>query len=189
MSDSKRRRVTAARPIRRAGGRSRGGRSHSPEYASWYSANRRCSRPSDPGYPAYGARGIRVCDRWAWPGGFERFLVDMGPRPKGTSLDRIDVNGNYEPGNCRWADDETQRTNRRPVSRDALRARHDAMRALTVPRRIERLEERLLRGVADALIAEFGPIRNPDAIDPADFQVSESVVSSYEFRGVNVRAA
>lgn len=77
-----------------------------PEYASWSAMNDRCSS-ADPGY---GGRGIRACAEWR---SFERFLADMGPRPRGATLDRIDVNGNYEPGNCRWASAMTQGRNRR----------------------------------------------------------------------------
>jgi hypothetical protein len=73
----------------------------------------RCLNEKNICYENYGKRGITVCERWLGENGFVNFLSDMGPRPADTSLDRINVMGNYEPGNCRWADSATQHANRR----------------------------------------------------------------------------
>ena len=95
----------------------------SPAYISWYSAKTRCFNVRDSHYPDYGGRGITMCDRWK--NSFENFLADMGPRPVGKSLDRINVNGHYEPGNCRWATPKEQQENRRAIR---LRATVDLVR-------------------------------------------------------------
>jgi hypothetical protein len=71
----------------------------------------RCIQPSQPNYLRYGGRGIRVCDRWA---DYATFLADVGPRPDGKTLDRIDVNGDYTPGNTRWSTPSEQQHNQRP---------------------------------------------------------------------------
>jgi hypothetical protein len=82
----------------------------SPEYRSWAAMWGRCRCPNTPYYRLYGGRGVTVCERWT---SFENFLADMGLRPTGRSIDRIDPYGNYEPGNCRWATPKEQRANRR----------------------------------------------------------------------------
>ena len=87
------------------------GMCYTPTFSSWISMRRRCYDPNMPGYPAYGGSGITVCKEWQ--DSFEAFFAHMGERPAGTSLDRIDNDGNYEPGNCRWATRLVQNRNRR----------------------------------------------------------------------------
>ncbi len=80
-------------------------------YHSWSSMKTRCTNPSRDVWLRYGGRGISVCEQWSGRDGFKTFLRDMGPRPKGTTLDRIDNDGNYEPKNCRWATNAEQSAN------------------------------------------------------------------------------
>lgn len=91
-----------------------------PLYKTWKSMLMRCNNPKVRGYKHYGGRGIKVCDRWSGDLGFENFVNDMGERTNGTTLDRVDVNGNYEPSNCRWATTEQQMNNRTDNSRIIL---------------------------------------------------------------------
>lgn len=77
-------------------------------YNAWCSMLQRCLNPNSPNYRYYGKRGISVCQRWET---FDKFLIDMGEPQSGQSLDRIDNDGNYEPGNCRWTTTKRQRRN------------------------------------------------------------------------------
>ena len=87
-------------------------RGKSLTYVSWIEMRRRCTNPKRENFKHYGGRGITVCRRWMES--FEAFFQDMGRRPgRGYSLDRENVNGNYEPGNCRWATQKKQIQNRR----------------------------------------------------------------------------
>jgi hypothetical protein len=96
------------------------GQSHAREggpsrtYSTWQAMITRCTNPKQKSYLYYGGRGIAVCERWLnREHGFENFLADMGERPKGTTLDRKNTNGNYEPDNCKWATAAQQSQNQR----------------------------------------------------------------------------
>lgn len=88
------------------------GGSGTPTYVSWNAMIDRCLNPNSSNFPEYGARGITVCHEWRGPDGFLRFREYLGERPKGKTLDRINNDLGYEPGNVRWATRKGQQNNR-----------------------------------------------------------------------------
>ncbi len=136
-----------------------------PEYQTWDSMKDRCLNSTVRQYRNYGGRGIKVCERWLGENGFRNFLADMGPRPSDKhSLDRINNDGDYEPGNCRWATWTEQSNNRCNNRRVTYQGREQSAaewaREMGLPPRV--VQGRLIRGwsVEDALtrpVANTGP--------------------------------
>lgn len=115
-------------------------------YKVWSKMKCRCVNSNNPKYKNYGARGIKVCDRWM--NSFESFLEDMGEQPEGTSLDRINNDGDYEPSNCRWATSEQQNNNKRNTAYLTYNGKTQSLTQWARELEIAKtsLQNRLLRG-------------------------------------------
>lgn len=126
-----------------------------PTFSAWSDMIRRCEKPNSQVFSRYGARGITVCASWHT---FSNFLRDMGERPaRGLSLDRINNKGNYEPGNCRWADRQTQSENQDRVKQFSLNgeshcltvwARRFGITPRVIMRRVNKLQWSLEKALA-----------------------------------------
>jgi hypothetical protein len=132
--------------------------SRSPTYRSWECARSRCRNANNPDFKDYGGRGVSFYSGWD---SFQVFLADMGHRPPGHTLDRIDNQGNYEPGNCRWATPSTQQANKRDNQVVIYQGRTmilaDLARETGVP--YQRLHERIVRRGWDVERAVSTPTR------------------------------
>jgi len=141
--------------LRRDTNRTHGCSQRTPTYRSWEHMLQRCFNPNEKHFADYGGRGITVCDRWRGTEGFANFLADMGERPPGKTVDRYpDNDGDYRPGNCRWATQKEQNANRRTRGRDTyLRGERHARTKLTAAQ-VEIVRDRSRS--RKSLAAEFG---------------------------------
>jgi len=121
------------------------GHASTPEYHTWADMLQRCLNPKVLGYSRYGGRGITVCDRWL---SFKNFLADMGPRPYKLTIERKNNDGNYEPGNCRWATRKEQQNNMRTNVRLTYQGKTQNLSQWAIELGINRvtLNMRLLKG-------------------------------------------
>jgi len=131
-------------------GKNKHGKIDTKEYRAWVDMKQRCHNPNNPRFKDYGARGIAVCERWA--DSFVNFISDVGYAPnKKYSLDRVDNDGNYEPGNVKWSSPVEQQNNQRRTLWVTHNGKHYTLTELSKKTKIPRktLYARLLRGATD----------------------------------------
>lgn len=137
------------------------GMSYRPEYRIWSHIKDRCNNPKSNAYKSYGGRGIKVCDEWAED--FMVFYKDMGARPSSKhSVERIDVNGNYEPGNCRWATFDEQALNKQDSTYIEINGvrKHLVEWSRDTGINVETLRDRVIKGVVGEELIK--PVANND---------------------------
>lgn len=133
-----------------------------PLYQTWLNMKQRCRNPRSPQFSHYGGRGIKVCARWDT---FANFVEDMGEKPgPGYSVDRIDNDGNYEPGNCRWATSTVQNRNQRRTRR--VEVGGQALEAVELAEvagvKTDTITDRVRRGLLLPQVLQSGTTRDPD---------------------------
>lgn len=132
-----------------------------PEWRTWASMNSRCDNPRNRSWGRYGGRGVKISDRWR---SFENFLSDMGRRPsRFHSIDRIDSDGNYEPGNCRWATAQEQSDNKRRTYKITARGKTQTITAWALETGMSRLTiwKRAKQGWDPEDILSVPPLKRP----------------------------
>lgn len=140
--------------------RERHGMNKSPEHRAWVHMRQRCTNPNKREWPHYGGRGIKVCD--AWMRSFLTFFADVGPRPSDKhSIDRIDVDGHYEPGNVRWATKQQQIENTRVVRMVSINGRAQSIsaweREMRLPKGMVRAREARGWDLTEAILTPSVP--------------------------------
>lgn len=138
-------------------------------YNTWCNMRARCHQPGSSGYEHYGARGIKVCERWY--NDYDAFVEDMGFRPHGKSIERINNDGNYEPGNCRWATTREQSRNTRRTRKIAGRLAADVADELQIPR--STLYGRLANGCSETIAMTQGTLQSPPKHGTVSMYVSQ----------------
>lgn len=142
-----------------ANNRLRHGLSKHPHFGTWYRMVRRCTSESEIAYKNYGARGIKVCDEWLDPASYISYVETvLGPRPGASySIDRIDNDGDYRPGNVRWATRSEQNSNQRQRVCDGYPIGASGVRGVRYVERTGRFQARIHRG-RDMVVGTFATL-------------------------------
>jgi len=155
-------------------------KSYTAEYQAWASMKARCSNPNIENYPLYGGRGISVCESWS--NSFDAFWDDMGPRPDGHTLDRVDSDDGYNPKNCRWATVAKQQQNRRVTKKAIWRGKEYLLSVLERMHKLPRsvLARRLDMGWdLDRALSDPALIKKPKHRVHGEFLTTLEILKKY----------